>query len=611
MGMFETGHAPDMGVLLKFPAPFREGSPAVPNATGKRFPPTREQAALLKAYKESRDDLIGDAGAGSGKTSTLIMLAEENPSERFLYLCFNRRIAEEAARKFPRNVTVRTAHSLAYRELKLFKYKQKLAPGRYDFAALFQRIFEKVPKTVLIPGVSGRQYIDLLREIVKAFELSVDKEIAIPADGKLARLITAVFIHQTLGPGTMRDDQKDVVELFDNGNGGFRAGYANFVEMLETIGRDKRRSSLLLVRSADPLAVSAFIRFYRSSMIKERVSEFLQQMERHAREFFRILVDLNSDVPFEHSTYLKVYQLREPVLHGFDTIIFDEVQDANAVILDIVERQKTRKVWVGDRHQEIYAFTGAVNAIPLLLERGVRSFPLTKSFRFGPEIAEIANRVLSLKCKYFPAKYDESSILTIEGAGSGDETGPVAILCRSNVGVLEEVLDLIDEDIYFGDCLPRKYLLSMIDIHDLKTKRTITRADSPYHGYETLEELKVESELRGDIDTKRAIDIMEEMGASRFRQAVALLLQMSGTTQESAQCHILTAHKAKGLEWRKVRLSDDFLPSFLDKRGRLRQRISEEEINLLYVAVTRARHVLVLPRELSSLLDPFSAGCNM
>jgi len=62
--------------------------------------PTFEQKEIIRqVLKEER--LKIKAFAGSGKTSTLKMVAEAYPDKKFLYLAFNRRIADEALEKFP------------------------------------------------------------------------------------------------------------------------------------------------------------------------------------------------------------------------------------------------------------------------------------------------------------------------------------------------------------------------------------------------------------------------------------------------------------------------------------------------------------------------------
>ena len=78
---------------------------------------------------------------------------------------------------------------------------------------------------------------------------------------------------------------------------------------------------------------------------------------------------------------------------------------------------------------------------------------------------------------------------------------------------------------------------------------------------------------------------------------------------------LATAHKAKGLEWPRVRLADDF-PSLEeldaadgDELPYLTAEERDQELHLLYVAVTRARQQLELNEAVGSCLAPqTSAG---
>jgi superfamily I DNA/RNA helicase len=54
-------------------------------------------------------------------------------------------------------------------------------------------------------------------------------------------------------------------------------------------------------------------------------------------------------------------------------------------------------------------------------------------------------------------------------------------------------------------------------------------------------------------------------------------------------------HRAKGLEWKRVKVANDFRFGMVD--GRL--TLDDEEMRLLYVAITRAQHVL----DISELRD--------
>lgn len=91
-----------------------------------------------------------------------------------------------------------------------------------------------------------------------------------------------------------------------------------------------------------------------------------------------------------HDIYLKLWALSEPNIPKADYVLFDEAQDADPLMLGILLKQRsTQVIYVGDAHQQIYAWRGAVNAmrqLPLPESR------LTTSFRFGEEIALHAQR---------------------------------------------------------------------------------------------------------------------------------------------------------------------------------------------------------------------------
>lgn len=85
--------------------------------------PTQEQLDIIQAVKDNHNLKI-EARSGSGKSSTLVMIAEDNPV-RSLYLTYNRAMREEAKDKFPDWVDVKTTHSLAYGEVG-YQYVDKL-----------------------------------------------------------------------------------------------------------------------------------------------------------------------------------------------------------------------------------------------------------------------------------------------------------------------------------------------------------------------------------------------------------------------------------------------------------------------------------------------------
>jgi len=76
--------------------------------------PTAEQQDIIGACADGHD-LVIEAGAGTGKTSTLLMAAAAMNRSRGVYLTYNRVTADNARAVFPDRVDCVTGHSLAYR----------------------------------------------------------------------------------------------------------------------------------------------------------------------------------------------------------------------------------------------------------------------------------------------------------------------------------------------------------------------------------------------------------------------------------------------------------------------------------------------------------------
>jgi hypothetical protein len=82
-------------------------TPAAPT-----FTPTAEQVEALRLFATG-ESLVIEAGAGTGKTSTLKLLAEST-ERRVQYVAFNKALVTDAKAKMPPHVRCNTAHSLAF-----------------------------------------------------------------------------------------------------------------------------------------------------------------------------------------------------------------------------------------------------------------------------------------------------------------------------------------------------------------------------------------------------------------------------------------------------------------------------------------------------------------
>ena len=116
--------------------------------------------------------------------------------------------------------------------------------------------------------------------------------------------------------------------------------------------------------------------------------------------------------------------------------MLDEAQDADPVILGLVERHAGARIIVGDKYQQLYQWRGAVNALSRMRSDSAE-LSLTQTFRFGAGAAAWANHVLEVigeKLRIIPAAHRTTA---------GIEEKPVtidALLARTNAGTLDEAI---------------------------------------------------------------------------------------------------------------------------------------------------------------------------
>ncbi|PXX95931.1 UvrD-helicase domain-containing protein [Halomonas sp. LBP4] len=127
-------------------------------------------------------------------------------------------------------------------------------------------------------------------------------------------------------------------------------------------------------------------------------SQYARMVSQLATSLWEKMIDKDHPCPVTHDAYFKLYQLQQPDLsRRYDIILYDEGQDGTAVTTALVTSQSCGLVICGDRHQQIYAFRGARDALDDHALAGAERRYLTQSFRFGPQVAAVANALLALK----------------------------------------------------------------------------------------------------------------------------------------------------------------------------------------------------------------------
>lgn len=349
-----------------------------------------------------------------------------------------------------------------------------------------------------------------------------------------------------------------------------------------------------------------YLSFLPVGQDKQFAEEYFDLIHKSTRDFLALMHRRKQAVT--HEFYLKQYQLEQPRLH-YDIILFDEGQDASGVMLDIFLKQSARKVIVGDQNQQIYSWRYAINA---LTEVDFEEKVLTNSFRFTQEIADIANDVLARKEHL---EYPASP--TIKGLGQNKiVTSPSrATLGRTNSGILISAIDQLIEEkeiksLYFeGNFETYTYADdngSIWDILNLHQGKKHQIRNHLIRGMKGMTQLKEYAEETSDSPLKGLIEIVVKyQGELPFLIKKIKNAQVEVEKKDEADMIFSTIHKAKGMEYDQVTLTADFLTEdrlsetigAADKASVDKSRLGEE-INLLYVGVTRTKQVLNMPNEL-------------
>ena len=314
-----------------------------------------------------------------------------------------------------------------------------------------------------------------------------------------------------------------------------------------------------------------------------------------AAELWVLMCDENDGgVGMLHDCYLKLYHLSRPQLN-FDCILLDEAQDTNPVVADIIVSQKCPKILVGDPHQQIYAFRGSHNIMQHISAE--KTLYLTYSFRFGEEIARIANKILH------NFKGETRELKGVRPLGNKGDFEDFAIIARTNAMIFTEAVNLCHDGckIAFLGGIDGYRFNDIMDIYLLNVGKKAEIKNSHIRSFTTYSALKEFAEEADDWELKSKYKIVEKYG-ERLPILVEYI-KRSAVERAQAQYILTTAHKSKGSQFSKVRLCEDFSEFFLDNELSDGTSIDPEEFNLLYVAVTRAKESITIPHRLQEFID--------
>lgn len=463
---------------------------------------TEEQSRVVERFRSGESFKVL-AFAGTGKTTTLKMISDTSSSRKGLYLAFNKRLADEAKTKFPKNVQCATFHSFAFRNSPRW-------------------LTDKLKRPRVLPShVSDKLGL-------KQIELTNGSEkFSMTANQQSSLILKAV------------NDYCDY--------SGTNITYKNVLGVMP---------------QHIPENLHADIADYLTKYVHQLWCEFLSQ---------------NGTFAINHNIYFKEWCLSKPKLN-FDYLLIDEAQDLSATqFKTIIEQDHCQAVYVGDSHQQIYEWRNAINSMQNL---PLKSEHLTQSFRFGESIAAVSNIILNGALnetrpirgnKLIDSKvYNDKNIQKSNG-----------VLCRTNAVAFAKFVELSANNIPAKIAFETNTILKFTqDAKKLKTNIPVDSGD--LMGFQSWFHLIEYIEQSDDANLKTMVKIIDEYGPEQIES----LINKSVNIQSNIL--ITTAHKAKGLEFDRVSIEDDFQYKIIGNE----LQMAREEARLIYVALTRAQRFL-------------------
>lgn len=490
------------------------------------------QNDIFKFIEGKNGNLVIEAVAGSGKTTTIVEAVKRTQSSSVLFLAFNKAIAEELK---SRGVNARTFHSLTFGPV--MKSRGQNNVTQHKVRDLVDQVFAHR----LAVKFAKERGVDVMDDVVQFDAAFAARQLVKDYGGFVSKLVGYA---KNEGIGCVTEDTFEAWQ-----------GLVDHHEL-------------------EPEAEDADIRY------GIELAWYVLQANNRSQ-----LVDFDDMLYFAVKDNLK--------LPNFAWVFCDEAQDLNAIqraILRKVMLPKTRLVAVGDGCQAIYGFRGAsVGALGLLAHQfACTRMPLSVTYRCPVAVVELAQQ-------YVP------EITAAPGALQGlveyHNNVPAAawfqpgdlVMCRKTAPIIKQAYRFLRErkPMYV---MGRDIGAGLIGLVKKLNAKDIEQLDAKLNKYQAREEAK----LQGPKDEAKLQALQDKC------ESLRALLDGCGTVQEVINVInsmfeekdnavvLCTIHKAKGLEADRC--------VWLEKEGVIKMDMQgwreQEELNLRYVAVTRAKKEL-------------------
>ncbi|PWY99727.1 P-loop containing nucleoside triphosphate hydrolase protein [Testicularia cyperi] len=596
---------------LAFFAPARVTSGDVP------FRLTEEQTRFVHCDVRPGELVKVQAFAGTGKTRSLLAYAERRPQKRFLYIAFNVSAANSARARFPSNVDCRTMHSVALRQVVLNAGQE-------------------------IGDLRARDVIKLLGERLPEGQMLRAQSMATQTgrDPKLTPTAVATYVLATLQRYFYSDDAHITPD--------------KHVPSKVAIDTDLKVRSVArcaqdlwdLIRSGVDERTNKPVRCPHDGYVK-----LLQlQAPHHSENFFKafdvLLLDEAQDLSAAQVSILlrakkhcgilvvgdvfqKIYGFRGGTARAFNERLYPSTASfqltksfrfGDAVARIATEMLALRKPAAWEKPTRKPMLSGASGSSDRVYAEARAILPRNSTSQGDPDhdAAEEQDQAAA-----------DAAPASTQAAVGEEGRRAIAIEAGSvlNIGRSEEILahtrifrsnrKLCLTALALSATLPEPHKMFLKTSQSLQPEAIVTLlrdAHILYHNdsrsmsrnsllrdFASWKDLvqRVEAEGGGESRLSLAVALGSLFASSDFLDQVARLETRFSRSESEATVVLTTVHQAKGLEWDRVVVEDDFRPVFgagPSKRLEVAGLWHQDELNHLYVGLTRAKKQLIVSR---------------
>ena len=349
--------------------------------------------------------------------------------------------------------------------------------------------------------------------------------------------------------------------------------------------------------------------YYLGEVTKESIKKFEENsFLKINEEIVEVIFIFKKEINYTSIDFTDM--IYRPFVDGFfpkyKNIMLDEAQDLNNLqynfLLKLIEKGNSRFVGVGDSFQSIYGFIGS-NSIyfNLLKERdNTKVFNLPLSYRCPSAIVEVANEI---NPKMVANKIGGEVVIDRRSEYKFIKEGDL-VICRNNAPLIRLYIELIKlgkKSFIVGD-FKNDFIFEIINkiknFNNLKQfkensnsyineKKSVLLAKYPSgKTFKYIEDLKIAQECLIELIVYSKINNFDKKELENKIKNIF--------SENNGGIKMCTIHKAKGLESKNVYFLDEYRDKKLipSKFAKTFEEV-EQENNLLFVAITRAKEKLI------------------